>query len=92
MTTSAARPATGSHQTAPPSDAPASARRWWVLVIVGLAQLVVVLDGTIVNIALPQAQAELGRLQSDGARADARAAQALEAAAARIEALTAALG
>ena len=31
-----------------------------MLVIVGLAQLVVVLDGTIVNIALPQAQAELG--------------------------------
>lgn len=37
-----------------------SSRRWWVLVIVALAQLVVVLDGTIVNIALPDAQADLG--------------------------------
>ncbi|WP_323749727.1 MFS transporter [Curtobacterium sp. VKM Ac-1376] len=54
MTTSA----TGSVPTT--DTAHPSSRRWWVLVIVGLAQLVVVLDGTIVNIALPQAQAELG--------------------------------
>ena len=42
-----------------PSSTPtatASPRRWWTLIIVALAQLVVVLDGTIVNIALPQAQ------------------------------------
>ncbi len=31
-------------------------RRWWVLVIIALAQLMVVLDATIVNIALPSAQ------------------------------------
>jgi EmrB/QacA subfamily drug resistance transporter len=37
-----------------------SARRWWVLAVVALAQLVVVLDATIVNIALPTAQADLG--------------------------------
>ncbi|NQX11682.1 MFS transporter [Microbacteriaceae bacterium VKM Ac-2855] len=37
-----------------------SSRRWWVLVILALTQLVVVLDGTIVNIALPQAQQQLG--------------------------------
>ena len=36
------------------------ARRWWVLAVVALAQLVVVLDATIVNIALPTAQADLG--------------------------------
>ncbi len=36
------------------------ARRWWVLVVLALTQLLVVLDGTIVSIALPQAQAELG--------------------------------
>ena len=35
-------------------------RRWWVLAVVGLAQLMVVLDATIVNIALPSAQADLG--------------------------------
>ncbi len=41
------------------------ANRWLVLAIVALAQLTVVLDGTIVNIALPQAQAELGMSDSD---------------------------
>ncbi|MEV7284550.1 MFS transporter [Streptomyces sp. NPDC093252] len=35
-------------------------RRWWGLVIIGLAQLMVVLDATIVSIALPSAQADLG--------------------------------
>lgn len=34
--------------------------RWLVLAVVGLAQLMVVLDSTIVNIALPSAQADLG--------------------------------
>jgi EmrB/QacA subfamily drug resistance transporter len=36
------------------------ARRWWVLAVLGLAQLMVVLDVTIVNIALPSAQKALG--------------------------------
>jgi EmrB/QacA subfamily drug resistance transporter len=40
--------------------------RWFVLALVSLAQLMVVLDATIVNIALPSAQADLGF--SDGAR------------------------
>src|ERR1700678_388956 len=39
-------------------DAP-SAKRWWILSVVGLAQLMVVLDATIVNIALPSAQKAL---------------------------------
>ncbi|MFG6477284.1 MFS transporter [Microbacterium sp. P06] len=34
-------------------------RKWWALGVLSLTQLVVVLDGTIVNIALPQAQAHL---------------------------------
>jgi EmrB/QacA subfamily drug resistance transporter len=34
--------------------------RWWILAVVGLAQLMIVLDATIVNIALPSAQRELG--------------------------------
>jgi len=41
-------------------------RRWLTLIVVGLAQLMVVLDATVVNIALPSAQADLGF--SDGSR------------------------
>lgn len=44
----------------------AHSRRWWTLATVALAQLMVVLDGTVVNIALPAAQADLGF--SDGDR------------------------
>jgi EmrB/QacA subfamily drug resistance transporter len=40
---------------AAPSD-----RRWLILVVVAIAQLMVVLDATIVNIALPSAQRALG--------------------------------
>jgi EmrB/QacA subfamily drug resistance transporter len=40
-------------------------RRWLILVVVGLAQLMVVLDVTIVNIALPSAQADLGFTTTD---------------------------
>ena len=41
------------------------ARRWWILGVVGLAQLMVVLDATIVNIALPSAQHDLGFSNAD---------------------------
>jgi len=41
-------------------------RRWQILVAIGIAQLMVVLDVTIVNIALPSAQQDLGF--SDGDR------------------------
>ncbi|MEV3859174.1 DHA2 family efflux MFS transporter permease subunit [Streptomyces sp. NPDC050095] len=37
-----------------------SRKRWWILGIIGIAQLMVVLDATIVNIALPSAQQDLG--------------------------------
>ncbi|MEU9451067.1 MFS transporter [Streptomyces sp. NPDC048277] len=50
--------------TAPPADS--SSKRWWILAVVAVAQLMVVLDATIVNIALPSAQADLGF--SDGNR------------------------
>ncbi|HET9092208.1 MAG TPA: MFS transporter [Acidimicrobiales bacterium] len=39
--------------------------RWWALAVLGLAQLMVVLDATIVNIALPSAQASLGFSNAD---------------------------
>ena len=45
--------------------APASSRRWWTLAVVALAQLMVVLDATVVNIALPTAQADLGFSNGD---------------------------
>ncbi len=48
------------------SSLPARQTRWWALAVISLTQLVVVLDGTIVNIALPQAQAALGL--TDGQR------------------------
>ncbi|MFE2580550.1 MFS transporter [Streptomyces sp. NPDC059378] len=48
---------------APPGASP---KRWWILAIIAIAQLMVVLDATIVNIALPSAQADLGF--SDGNR------------------------
>src|SRR3954452_2066462 len=35
-------------------------KRWLILGVIGIAQLMVVLDATIVNIALPSAQADLG--------------------------------
>src|SRR3954454_15753913 len=44
----------------PPAPTAASSRRWRTLTTVALAQLMVVLDSTVVNIALPSAQAELG--------------------------------
>lgn len=50
----------------PTSTVAVSSRRWWTLSIVALAQLMVVLDSTVVNIALPTAQADLGF--SDGER------------------------
>jgi EmrB/QacA subfamily drug resistance transporter len=53
-------------QQAPdPSAAPHHDRRWLILVIIGIAQLMVVLDVTIVNIALPSAQRDLGFSDDD---------------------------
>jgi len=43
------------------ADAPTgTARSWWILAVICLAQLMDVLDVTIVNIALPSAQRDLG--------------------------------
>ncbi len=40
-------------------------RRWWILVVLGIAQLMVILDNTIVNIALPTAQRALDFSNAD---------------------------
>src|SRR4051812_6326822 len=45
----------GSTTPAPPVDP----RRWWALVVIAIAQLMVILDSTVVNIALPSAQRAL---------------------------------
>ena len=43
-----------------PADQHHHDRRWTILALLGIAQLMVVLDATIVNIALPSAQDDLG--------------------------------
>src|SRR5216684_6954924 len=40
-------------------------RRWLILVVIGLAQLMVVLDVTVMNLALPSAQRALGFTNAD---------------------------
>ncbi|MBO1330535.1 MFS transporter [Streptomyces sp. VRA16 Mangrove soil] len=65
---SATAAGTGLPSAAPPGYAGGGAHehRWLILGVIGLAQLMVVLDATIVNIALPSAQQDLGF--SDGNR------------------------
>ena len=53
-------------QALPPLQQPHHQRRWLILGVIALAQLMVVLDVTVVTIALPSAQADLGF--SDGSR------------------------
>src|ERR1700722_6467186 len=68
MPESASRPAlSGSSPAAPTASAgpEPGRRRWLILAVVGVAQLMVVLDATIVNIALPSAQQALGFSTTD---------------------------
>ena len=39
--------------------------RWWALVVLAAAQLMIILDASIVNIALPSAQADLDISDAD---------------------------
>jgi EmrB/QacA subfamily drug resistance transporter len=57
---------TGTSKAIPDLESDAHSNRWKALVFIALAQLMVVLDATIVNIALPSAQQDLGI--SDGNR------------------------
>src|SRR5690349_19650431 len=59
----ATAPAAASGAASGSSDS--SSRRWWTLSVVAIAQLMVVLDSTVVNIALPAAQADLGFSDAD---------------------------
>lgn len=51
--------ATNSKASTRPPDTVAHSRRWWTLSVLSLAQLMVLLDATIINIALPRAQIDL---------------------------------
>lgn len=57
MTTDAVRP--DAPDVRPASEGP-DPKRWLALLVLSLAQLMDVLDGTIINIALPSAQSDLG--------------------------------
>ena len=48
-----------------PQENPHHARRWLILAVIGIAQLMIVLDATIVTIALPDAQKALGFSNGD---------------------------
>jgi len=58
MPEQAASPSAGTTDGREDGDA-VSARRWWILAVLGIAQLMIVLDITVVNIALPSAQRAL---------------------------------
>ncbi|KAK1185095.1 MFS transporter [Streptomyces sp. NBS 14/10] len=64
--TPAEAPPAGAAVTPLPSADARPRHRWCILAVIGVAQLMVVLDATIVNIALPSAQKDLGF--SDGDR------------------------
>jgi EmrB/QacA subfamily drug resistance transporter len=53
-----------SERSAPPASGPAGRSRWIALVVLCLGMLMIVLDVTIVNVALPSIQADLGFSQS----------------------------
>ncbi len=57
-------PVLTSASTSPDVDAP-DPRRWWALTVLAAAQLMIVLDASIVNIALPSAQNDLGISNAD---------------------------
>ena len=42
-----------------PTTSTSHTRRWWALVTVSISQLMVALDATVINIALPRAQVDL---------------------------------
>jgi EmrB/QacA subfamily drug resistance transporter len=63
--TATAGPTTSSGSTGSAATEPPDPRRWWALAVLAAAQLMIVLDASIVNIALPSAQKELGITNAD---------------------------
>ena len=60
QTVVAEQPPGASDIEVPPAAAGNARKPWWILAVLAIAQLMVILDVTIVNIALPSAQADLG--------------------------------
>ncbi len=58
-------PATTRLDTAARDDTAASRRRWWTLAVLCFTLVVIAVDTTIVNVALPTIQADLGASTSD---------------------------
>jgi EmrB/QacA subfamily drug resistance transporter len=58
---------TGTPLTPPPATAgeQPDPMRWWALTVLAVAQLMIILDASIVNVALPSAQADLGISDAD---------------------------
>src|SRR5260370_37208783 len=71
VVTDRAAPLTAAQTAGSPGAAAAADRRWWVPGVVGLGELMGVLVATIVSIALPSAQHDLG--VSDAGRQGVRA-------------------
>ena len=67
MTTDTALPPQAATQdrTAPPAPSIGESGKWLSLVVLAMAQLMVVLDATIINIALPHAKAALNISTAD---------------------------
>ena len=47
------------------SASPSGSRHWWILAVLSLTQLLLVLDSTVMNVALPSVQADLGFSSAD---------------------------
>ena len=65
MSTAQLDPVRSAGSAPPPDTDPHHDRRWAILAVLGLSQLMVVLDATIVNIALPSAQQALAFSNED---------------------------
>ncbi len=50
---------------APPDTPHLDPKRWLALMVIGISQLMVILDATITNVAMPKAAADIGLQQSD---------------------------
>src|SRR5215207_6207506 len=48
-----------------PATSPASNRRWWALGLIAAAQFVVIMDTSIIGVALPKMQTDLGFAPED---------------------------
>ncbi|HUJ66161.1 MAG TPA: MFS transporter, partial [Acidimicrobiales bacterium] len=51
--------------SARPGIRPGPDRRWWILAVLAIAQLMIVVDASIVNVALPSAEKALGISTAD---------------------------